>query len=368
MLCVALFYEPRPGANQFCREEYMSTIEKSVEVNAPVSTVYNQWTQFESFPRFMEGVTHVRQLNDKRLHWRAEIGGVDREWDSEIVQQLPDQQIAWRSVSGPRNSGVVAFQPLGSDRTRITLRMEYDPEGLVENVGNFLGVAERRVQGDLERFKKFIEARGQETGQWRGEIHGGEVHRPQETSRTSSETPQQSGGPSIGQRHQPQNTPASAPAYGSARLWSHNPLALVHQLSNEMDRLFDSFFQRDFAPASIGARSAARGAWTPQIDIRQQNGNLIVLADLPGMNREDVNIEIGDGVLTIQGERHEEKKSEQEGFRRLERTYGSFYRAIPLPDGVDVEHAEAHMENGVLEIVLPTPTLKETHGRRLEIH
>jgi uncharacterized membrane protein len=153
----------------------MSTVQKSIEVKQPVSTVYNQWTQFESFPEFMEGVESIRQLDDKRVHWHAKIGGVDREWDAEITEQIPDQRISWRSVNGPDNGGTVTFEPLGSDRTRLTVQMAYEPEGMVEKAGDALGAVERRVEGDLERFREFIEKRGQESGAWRGEIHGRSV-------------------------------------------------------------------------------------------------------------------------------------------------------------------------------------------------
>ena len=148
----------------------MSTIEKSIDVNVPLSTAYNQWTQFEEFPRFMEGVKEVRQLDDKRMHWRAEVAGKDKEWDAEVTEQIPDQQIAWRSTTGTQNDGVVSFQRLSDTQTRITLRLDYDPEGLIENVGDMLGVISSRVEGDLQRFKEFIEQRGTETGAWRGEI------------------------------------------------------------------------------------------------------------------------------------------------------------------------------------------------------
>jgi uncharacterized membrane protein len=150
-------------------------IEKSIEVNVPVSTAYNQWTQFEEFPRFMEGVTEVRQLDDKRLHWRANVGGKDIEWNAEITQQTPDKRIAWRSTSGAENMGSVSFHPLGTNKTSVTLRIDYDPKGFTEKVGNALGVLSARVEGDLERFKEFIEARGEETGAWRGQIQGGQV-------------------------------------------------------------------------------------------------------------------------------------------------------------------------------------------------
>ena len=152
----------------------MERIEKSVEVKAPVNAVYNQWTQFEEFPRFMAGVKEVKQLDDTHVHWHAEIWGKDKEWDAEITEQVPDQRIAWRSISGDApNAGTVRFEPLGADRTRVKLTMEYEPQGVIENVGDKLGVMSARVQNTVEDFKKFIENRGRETGGWRGEVHGG---------------------------------------------------------------------------------------------------------------------------------------------------------------------------------------------------
>lgn len=148
----------------------MSIIERSIDVNVPASTAYNQWTQFEEFPRFMGGVVEVRQLNDKHLHWRTNIGGKEKEFDAEITEQIPDKRIAWRSRSGASNAGVVTFHPLNDQQTRIMLQMEYQPEGIVENAGDMLGIASRRVEADLERFKEFIESHGGETGAWRGKI------------------------------------------------------------------------------------------------------------------------------------------------------------------------------------------------------
>ena len=148
----------------------MSSIEKSIEVNVPARVAYNQWTQFEEFPRFMEGVETVRQLDDRHLQWRAEIGGKTLEWKAEISEQIPDKRIAWHSLEGARNAGVVTFHRLSDDKTRIMLQLDYEPQGAVENVGDWLGVASSRVQGDLERFKDFIESRGRETGAWRGHV------------------------------------------------------------------------------------------------------------------------------------------------------------------------------------------------------
>jgi len=148
----------------------MSTVEKFVDVNVPVRVAYDQWTQFKDFPKFMEGVRKVDQLDDKRMHWVVEIAGKTEQYDAEITEQVPDQRIAWRSTSGPSNSGVVSFHPLDANRTRVLLEMEYEPRGAVENAGDMLGVVSMRVKGDLDRFKKFIEARGVETGAWRGSV------------------------------------------------------------------------------------------------------------------------------------------------------------------------------------------------------
>jgi uncharacterized membrane protein len=153
----------------------MPRFEDSIDVNVPVRTAYNQWTQFESFPQFMEGVERVAQLDDKTLDWTATIAGQRKQWTATITDQVPDVRVAWRSTSGDENAGAVLFQSLGPDQTKVTLKLDADPEGPVETVGANLGFLERRVKGDLKRFKEFIESRGVETGAWRGEIHGQKV-------------------------------------------------------------------------------------------------------------------------------------------------------------------------------------------------
>jgi uncharacterized membrane protein len=153
----------------------MAKVEKSVDVDVPVRRVYDQWTQFEEFPRFMEGVEAVQQLDDQRLHWRASIGGKIQEWDAVITDQTPDTRVAWKSTSGAENAGAVTFQPLSNTQTRVHLTLTYEPEGVVEHVGDALGVVSGRVEGDLKRFKEYLESRGRETGSWRGEIHGSHV-------------------------------------------------------------------------------------------------------------------------------------------------------------------------------------------------
>lgn len=148
----------------------MSSIEKSIDVNVPARTAYDQWTQFEEFPKFMEGVISVRQVDDKHLHWETNIGGKAENFDAEITEQIPDKRIAWKSTSGAQNAGVVTFHTISDATSRVMVQMEYDPKGFVENAGDMLGVASMRVKGDLARFKEFIEARGTETGGWRGEV------------------------------------------------------------------------------------------------------------------------------------------------------------------------------------------------------
>jgi uncharacterized membrane protein len=148
----------------------MGLVEKSIDVNVPVQVAYNQWTQFEEFPKFMQGVKEVRQIDDTTLHWTAEIGGQEREWKANISEQIPDERIAWAGEGDTPNAGVVTFHRLDDGTTRIMLQMEYDPTNFKEKAGDLLGIIGRRVDGDLKRFKEFIEARGQETGAWRGTV------------------------------------------------------------------------------------------------------------------------------------------------------------------------------------------------------
>ena len=148
----------------------MATIEESIEIEAPLSTVYNQWTQFEEFPSFMEGVEEVRQIDDTRLHWVAEFGGERHECDAEITEQKPDERVAGQNVGGKQNAGVVTFHRIGDERTKVMAQMDWAPEGIKEKLGDALGAADRRVRADLERFKLLIESRGAESGAWRGEV------------------------------------------------------------------------------------------------------------------------------------------------------------------------------------------------------
>jgi uncharacterized membrane protein len=148
----------------------MGTITESIDVGVDVTTAYDQWTQFESFPQFMEGVDEVRQIDDTHLHWVTSVGPVTREFDATVTEQHPDERVAWKSDSGPEHAGVVTFHRLDDQTTKVTVQMDIDPEGFVENVADKAGILDQRVKGDLKRFKDFIESRGTETGAWRGEV------------------------------------------------------------------------------------------------------------------------------------------------------------------------------------------------------
>lgn len=147
-----------------------STVDESIEVNVPQSVAYNQWTQFEEFPRFMDSVHEVRQLDDRHLHWRADVAGKEKEWDAEITEQVPDRRIAWHSTSGVPNGGVVTFHRIDDTTTKIMLQMQYTPEDTVEKIGDAIGAVRMEARRNLERFKELIEARGKETGAWRGQV------------------------------------------------------------------------------------------------------------------------------------------------------------------------------------------------------
>jgi uncharacterized membrane protein len=148
----------------------MSAIEESIRVHAPLQAVYNQWTQFEEFPRFMEGVKEVHQIDDTHLHWVAAFGGQEHEWDAEVTEQTPDERVAWRNTDGKDNAGVVTFHRISDDETQVMVQMDFVPEGIVEKLGNLLGAPDRRVKGDLERFRDLVQDAGQTPDGWRGSV------------------------------------------------------------------------------------------------------------------------------------------------------------------------------------------------------
>ena len=156
----------------------MKTLEYSIEVQKPVHAVYNQWTRFEDFPYFMKWIKDVRQIDDRHVHWQATFGGVTKAWDTEIFEQVPDQRIGWRSTCGPLNTGRVRFSPISQDSSRVTIVLNYVPRGLLEHLGNWLGLVARRLEDDLKAFKEFIESRGMPPRGWRGESHSQNLQWP----------------------------------------------------------------------------------------------------------------------------------------------------------------------------------------------
>ncbi|GAA5197583.1 hypothetical protein GCM10023346_32610 [Arthrobacter gyeryongensis] len=153
----------------------MATVNRTIDVEVPVSVAYNQWTQFESFPEFMKGVEAVEQIDETALHFSTNVGGVKREFNAQILEQVPDSLVSWASIDGPRNAGTVSFEPLGADRTRVRVEIEWEPESFAEKAGSLVGIDDMRVSADLDKFKKFIEERGYETGAWRGSVAAGDV-------------------------------------------------------------------------------------------------------------------------------------------------------------------------------------------------
>ncbi|MDQ9170459.1 Hsp20 family protein [Oxalobacteraceae bacterium R-40] len=456
----------------------MARIEHTVEVNAPLQAVYNQWTQFEEFPRFMEGVREVRQLDDVHLHWRADRSGRQVEWDSEITDQVPDQHIAWRDLSGPGNTGVVNFYPVDESKTRVQLVMESHPHVPPSEAAMAELVTTQRIEQDMARFKRLLEAQGEESGAWRGEIHfsqpaiSGDSAQSTDSASGADKMPHTQGAgtkmpdvdekgqsifaqqvsPSLGEEPARNKSEAGgkqftvseeAPAavhagdaprgqqtkgdtdprtasldnavgtsglgasstggiqgaqgsrtdeavqqqadstgkqeqgeqqgrQGGPQTWLPNilqgwddPMAVMRKMAEEMDQLFGRFIGRPMA--NRAGQGGMAGKWMPSIEIRQHENHLHVYAELPGIKKEDVHIEILHDKLSIEGQRHEHHYQTAQGYKRSERSYGRFYRMIPLPQGVDPESVKATMQEGLLEIKVPLPMPSSQQGRRIDI-
>ncbi|AKJ27504.1 Hsp20 family protein [Caldimonas brevitalea] len=437
----------------------MPRIEKSIEVAVPVRTAYNQWTQFEDFPRFMHNVREVKQLDDTHLRWSVEVGGKPLEWEAEIFEQVPDQQISWRANNGTKASATVKFQPVDQNRTNITLSMDY---GTLAGKNVKEQDLNARTEEDLQRFAQFVEERGQETGAWRGEVHQGQARdteqqqqggngqaasrqdqergqvreageRDQQYGRERDYQPQygrdQQGGQQQGRELQGsqegqrgfgsysqgdgtrQQRQAASEVNDAAQRWMGNttramareterfttdvvgrslsafspqmtfgtgpffsnffstlegPLTMMRRFSEEIDREMETFMWG--APGTTRRALAAQSAplWSPSVDVRERGDQLLISADLPGVSKDDVRIEIADGQLTITGERRADREErDEQGVRRIERVRGRFVRSVPLPEGTMADRAEATMNDGVLEITVPRA--RDGGQRRIEI-
>lgn len=380
----------------------MARIEQSIEINVPVHTAYNQLTQFEQYPRFVQDVAQVRQVDDKRLHLRAKAGNLDMEWDAEITQQVPDRCIAWRNTNGPQYEGRIELHPTRDDGTRLTVTMECDPrQQILAQHGNAEMAIAEHAEHDLARFKKFIERLGRGVGELRPHLSdaknipaAGTVEEvPGETvgkaiGQTERERREAAGGkPEGGQQAEPQAEPQSEPQAGPRRaaegartgeaqpawmagifqLWDE-PLHMMRRISEDMEQFLARFTAMPAQASHLRAalREAANGAWTPTVETAQRKNQFVVCAELAGVRREDVQVEVRSDRVTIEGERRQEPPHEPHEVRSSERSYGHFYREIALPPGADPDHASAAMHDGVLEITVPvTPTGRK--GRRLDI-
>lgn len=320
----------------------MARIEKSIDVNVPVQAVYIQLTQFDEYPRFMEGVEEVRLVDDTHLHWRSRAGDHERQWDAEITVLVPDRSIAWRNINGVSNEGRIELQALDNDRTRVTLVMECDASQQIPIVP--LDEAEsalaRRTEEDLARFKKFIER-----------LPHRHAAAPDATPEAAPQPTRQGG--------RPQWLPHLLQAW-------EEPLTVVRRMSEEMDQ----FAQRVIGRPLYGSRARQGGigpAWTPPVEVARCGDEFFVYAELPGVRREDVHIEIRSDKLTIEGDRRPRTQQEpQPEYQRSERSYGHFYRVIALPDGADEEAVSASMHDGLLEIRVPLSP-QARNGKRVDI-
>lgn len=307
----------------------MTRLERTVDVDVPAHRAFEQLTRYEDYPRFMEGVREVRTLDATHLHWRTEEQGTEREWDSEITAQVPDQLLAWRNLTEQQNMGEIRLEPLTDVQTRVRLRMEFEPTCPVEQVEITEAQAAQRIEADLRRFKELLEAAPQDR-----------TDKPQDQSVTQE---------------------AWLPRL--MEVWEE-PLSAMRRMSQEMEGVFGRFLARPLGMTHWGA--PGKRSWSPTVEVARRRGQLIISADLPGLTREQVNVEISNNKLTIEGDWQALPQDDHVEYRRSERNYGHFYRAIPLPEGIDPNGASASMHDGVLEITLPV-TPQQSQGRRLDI-
>lgn len=331
----------------------MIQIRQTIDVNVPLRSAYDQWTQFEEFPRFMDGVHEVRQLDDARLHWRAYRHGRELEWDSEITDQVPDALIVWRDVGGPGNQGSIRFQSLREDVTRIEMTMDMQPRAVPETSSDSEQAVRQRIAHDLQRFKQLIEQQGYESGAWRGEIHEGHASGMDATSDTKAGR----GTAREGRAHEQHTGASQTWLPGLMQAWEERR-ATMRKLSDDMDQFFERFLGRPMV-FRFGQGGLA-GKWMPAVEVVQRGDELVVFVELPGLTKDAVKVEIRQGKLFIEGERPQPSPAAvPQGFRRSERSYGPFFRMIPLLESIDASQCKAHMHEGVLEVrfkLLPPDT------------
>jgi len=383
----------------------MATLEQGIDVNVPAATAYALWLRPEDYPRFMEGVREVRNAGDNRLHWRAMRHEHEVEWDSEIIETIPDRLIRWRDLGG-QHHGSLSFEPLQSGQTRIRMRMEFDALPIDREQA-----LTQRVAGDLDRFKRMAEqqdmpaegdaARGVNAYASAGasahagvnvDVNADATRSPvgkavgqtgaerEEAQASASSGAQQGqsapGGQQEGERRESAQDEAGrtdGTARGGPQAWLRSqfagwedPMALVRKVTEEADQLFARFIGRPIAAKS--GEGGEAGKWMPPVEVLQRDDRLLICVDLPGIRRDQVNVEVQRDRVLVDGERKEAFASgDAPGFRRSERSYGPFHRTVPLPEGVDPDSAQASMRDGVLEISLRMPSPAERRGKRLDI-
>ncbi|TCS34701.1 HSP20 family molecular chaperone IbpA [Paucimonas lemoignei] len=362
----------------------MTTVERSIEVNVPISVAYRKLNEFEEFPRFMKGVHSVHQLDESHLHWRAEKGGKEMEWDAEITENIPEKCIAWRNTSGPKNEGRVEFHVIDQEKTRISLHMEADEESLRHPFSIYSDSPQD--DGDLARFKKMVESQSKSAS-----VNISADGTPASASAAARESGMSGADTrsAVGASHSSGMSGSGASGAGTASSTSEHktaqgsastarqtsgmpqswddPLRIVRKMGEEMEQ----FLGRWISPGgsmrkSVLPLSRTAGEWTPPVDIEQHDGQVHICADLPGVSKEDVQIEIVRGQLLIEGERRGGLGRHRQEYRQAECNRGHFYRSIPLPEGADPDSAKASMHDGVLDITLQVASIPN-HARRLNI-
>jgi len=336
----------------------MAKIEQSIEINAPVKTTYEQLARFEQYPRFMEEVVEVRQMDDNHLHFHAKSGNLDMQWDAQLTQQLENQSIAWRTTNGPKYEGKIELRPLDANKTRVTLTAEFDPkQQLLAEHGDAQQAIKERAERNLTRLKKLVESLAAKPAQPAVEASGSSAAQ--------------------GERSTVQGASADKQQAGSAWLptlmqaWDE-PFSMIRRMSEDMDQMFERFLGRSnsiysrLSSNGSGIAKAVATAWLPPVEIAQREDKFVVSAELAGVKREDVHVEIRGSQLTIEGERRQDVPQATQDLKRSERSYGHFYRVISLPPGANADAASASLQDGLLEITVPV-SHASAYGRQLEI-
>ena len=311
----------------------MAKVEKSIEIQAPVHVVYQQLARFEQYPRFMEGVQQVRRTGASVLHWTFKTGGLALEWDAEVTMQVPDRSIGLRAAGRPHGELRFEMSEAAPGRTMLRVFLDYDPAyELIAQHGDSQAAIGRHIEGDLARFKKQVETL------------------PQQEEQASSKP----------------DDPRPAWFPNFLQVWEE-PLQVMRRMSEEMDQIVDKFLARPsfIRPPSASAPTSA-AAWTPAVDVAQAGDKLVISAELPGVARDEVKVEVKNDRVTIEGERRQQHDTATQQLHRAERSYGHFYRVIALPEGAQPEAASAAMQDGVLEITVPLPEGGK-RGRRIDI-